>query len=132
MTKGGTIFYVDNDYEDLHVFGKACRELGYDVALFDAPEKMIFSLDRRIPSVLFVDLSLPHSSGYEITAELKSHKKYKNIPIVAYSDTNAKASIERVVGLGADLFIKKPMTYEQIRNAIRDAFTSLKIDRRKT
>jgi CheY-like chemotaxis protein len=129
-TKNCTLFYVDNDPDDLAVFGKACSDLGYDVTLFDAPEKMIFALEHTIPCVLIVDLSLPHSSGYEITAELKSHKKFKNIPIVAYSDTVAKVDIQRIVSLGADYFIKKPMNPTKIKEAIVEAFDAMGIEKR--
>jgi len=129
MLKNYTIYYVDNDPEDLAVFGKACRNLGYDTVLFDAPEKMLYSLEQRLPSVLFVDLTLPQSSGYEITRELRLHKKFRSVPIVAYSDTSAKANIDRVMALGADLFIRKPMTYGEIQAAVLDAMATLNIEK---
>lgn len=127
MTKKCTVFYVDNDWDDLNIFGEVCADLGYDVSLFDAPEKMIFSLEQTLPCVLFVDVSLPQSSGFEITAELKSHRKFKHIPIVVYSDTVAKKDIDRLVGLGADFVVKKPMNYAGIRAAVLDAFNHLDV-----
>ena len=129
MPKNCTIFYVDNDPDDLEIFAKACMDLGYDAVIFDAPEKMIFHLERALPCVLFVDLSLPHSSGYEITAELKAHKTFRNVPIVAYSDTVAKADINRILGLGADYFIKKPMSAVKVREVIVEALVALKINK---
>ena len=130
MTQNCTIFYLDNDPDDLIIFGRVCRDLGYDPVLFDAPEKMIFSLERMIPCVLFVDLSLPHSSGYEITTELKAHRQFKDIPIVVYSDTVAKADIDRITRLGADYFIKKPMSPVKIKEAILEALAALNIEKR--
>src|ERR1043166_4396212 len=73
------------------------------------------------PDVILLDLMLPDIDGYSICETLKLDRETNRIPIVM---TTALAGHEdKVKGLqvGADRYVTKPFTAEQLHTAINDA-----------
>lgn len=71
------------------------------------------------PEITFLDLTMPVMDGVEALEKMKAHDPDAKI-IVATADIQAK-SIEKVMGLGALLVLKKPPTKDSVRDALAQA-----------
>lgn len=71
------------------------------------------------PDITFLDLTMPVMDGAQALEEMKKHNPDAVI-IVATADIQVK-SIERVMGLGAFLVLKKPPTRESVGDALAKA-----------
>ena len=60
------------------------------------------------PSVIVMDLSLPHIDGWEATRRLKRHSATSHIPIIACSAHVLGAASEHALDAGCDVFVAKP------------------------
>ena len=68
------------------------------------------------PDVTFLDLTMPVMDGVQALEHMKKHRRDAVI-IVATADIQA-GSIEKVMGLGAFMVLKKPPTKESVRGAL--------------
>ena len=123
----GSIFYIDDDQDDLDFFSEAIASLGKKVKLFLFPDDMFKILQNPPPrpSVIFLDLNMPLKTGFEIITEIKQAGKLTDLPLIVYSTTNSSDIIEKCWDMGASLFITKPTTLGNLKRAIEYV---LKID----
>ena len=68
--------------------------------------------DRPLPGLILLDLNMPKKDGREALAEIKAHPKFKSIPIVVLTTSQAETDIVRTYNLGVNSFISKPVTFE--------------------
>lgn len=76
-----------------------------------------------LPDLILLDLILPGMNGYLVCEAIKQNHNTKNIPIVIMSVKNQEEDIRKAYLLGADEYIIKPFTLEQIK-PILDRFLS--------
>jgi CheY-like chemotaxis protein len=83
--------------------------------LFNAPDgpKM------NGPALILLDLNLPDMSGIDILTKIKSDERLKRTPVVVLTTTDDKQEIQRCYDLGANVYITKPVNYENFARAIQ-------------
>jgi CheY-like chemotaxis protein len=83
----------------------------------------IAKADDRHPDLVFLDLMLPDTSGYDVCQTLKGRRSTTDIPVVMV--TARLAGENRVEGfrVGASDYIPKPYTPDQIFGALAEADT---------
>ncbi len=69
--------------------------------------------------LILLDLNLPDISGVEVLRQLKSNERTRRIPVIVLTTTDDKIEIERCYALGCNVYITKPVNYENFANAIR-------------
>ena len=83
--------------------------------LFNAPEGPA----QNGPAMVLLDLNLPDMSGVDILARIKSDALLKRTPVVVLTTTDDKVEIQRCYDLGCNVYITKPVNYENFAAAIR-------------
>ena len=68
--------------------------------------------------VMFLDLNMPEMDGYQVLETLRQ-EDLNCLVIVVSADIQEKAQ-ERVRGLGAIAFIKKPVDAEKVKTVLRE------------
>lgn len=68
--------------------------------------------------MVFLDLTMPEMDGYEVLELVKS-ERHKSIVIVISGDIQPEAR-ERVMGMGALEFIKKPINKEKLEAVLKN------------
>jgi CheY-like chemotaxis protein len=69
--------------------------------------------------LILLDLNLPDMTGIDILEKLKNNPHTKRSPVVVLSTTDDAREIQRCYDLGANVYITKPVNYEDFANAIR-------------
>jgi len=69
--------------------------------------------------LMFLDLTMPGLTGYDVLAELQTHSS-RPIVIVVSGDVQTLAQ-ERVMALGAFAFIGKPVNAATLESVLKDA-----------
>jgi CheY-like chemotaxis protein len=75
----------------------------------------------RVPDVVFLDLMLPDFDGYQVCRELKASGTTNQIPVVIVTARVAAENRVESFYAGADDYIPKPYTPDQIFKALDDA-----------
>ena len=121
------VFYVDDDEDDIVIFGEICNRLSVDVNLYLNGLGLLDVLhsQKEIPSIIFVDINMPIISGYDVIKKIKSFEHTKHIPIVVLSTATDLLTIRKSKQLGANYYIAKPTTIHKLFKAIE---STLEID----
>jgi len=75
------------------------------------------SIDRYL--LILLDLNLPDMSGIDILEKVKSNQHTKRLPVIVLTTTDDEREIQRCYDLGANVYITKPVDYENFAHAIR-------------
>jgi CheY-like chemotaxis protein len=70
------------------------------------------------PLLILLDLNLPGVNGYHVLEKIKSHDQTRYIPIIVLTTTEDSQEINRCYALGCNIYITKPVEYEQFARAI--------------
>lgn len=74
----------------------------------------------EIPHILFLDLNMPEKSGIDCLKEIKNDPRLKDITIAIYSSFSIPSTIEQTFVLGANVYIKKPNDFENLRKILTE------------
>lgn len=65
------------------------------------------------PVVILLDLKLPKYSGLEVLERLKTHPKFRTIPVVVLTSSDEDRDIQTAYRLGANSYIVKPVSFDK-------------------
>jgi CheY-like chemotaxis protein len=71
------------------------------------------------PFLVLLDLNLPDMTGVDILKRIKTNDHLKRIPVVVLTTTDDATEIQRCYDLGCNVYITKPVNYDNFANAIR-------------
>jgi CheY-like chemotaxis protein len=98
---------------DIRHFTDGTTALDY---LFNAPDGPA----KSGPAMVLLDLNLPDMSGTDILARIKEETSpLRRAPVVVLTTTDDKVEIQRCYDLGCNVYITKPVNYENFAQAIR-------------
>ena len=78
----------------------------------------ILSADYKEIDLVLLDWNMPEMSGYEVLVEIKGNDKYKDIPVMMVTTEGQKSSIVAAVRAGANNYLTKPFTVEELESKI--------------
>ncbi len=70
--------------------------------------------------LVLTDIEMPELDGYQLTAKIREHRKFRSLPVIAIS--SHKEMIDRIKGMevGINLYLPKPFEEEELLHAIRN------------
>jgi signal transduction histidine kinase len=71
-----------------------------------------------MPDLIICDVMLPQMDGYELLAELRNDPITRMIPFIFLTAKTDRVDIRRGMSLGADDYITKPFTREELLDAV--------------
>lgn len=122
------ICLADDDEDDRLFFTDAFDELKIKtkvVTFNDGVELMDYLNhdDSILPNVLFLDLNMPKKNGVECLLEIKQNEKLSDIAIAIYSTSSSEEHIEETFVNGANIYIKKPNDFEDLKKILSEVVT---------
>ena len=122
MKNNITIFYADDDADDLEFFRDVTTAIDKKIELFthENGNQLLVAVRNPPPSpqIIFLDLNMHGKDCFEVLKELKSTEEYKNIPVVIFSTSNDQGNIIKSKELGANLYITKPNSFAKFQKSI--------------
>jgi CheY-like chemotaxis protein len=113
---------VDDDTDDRELFCEALAAINpiivCDVAA-DAQEALEKLYKREeTPDMIFLDINLPITTGWQFLTNLKKTAAYKDIPVIMYSTSNNQRDRDIAKDLGALCFITKPNAFKKLKSTL--------------
>jgi CheY-like chemotaxis protein len=117
-----TVFYAEDDSEDQEIFKAALSELHpeADVLLANNGIDALNLLQKlqQTPEIIFLDMNMPIMNGSACVSALKTIDRFKTTPIILYSTTSNPLEIEKGMAAGADRFLIKANTFQEVINDV--------------
>jgi two-component system chemotaxis response regulator CheY len=113
---------VDDDADMRSATHLMFQLLSYDLTEFaDGREVTRALLSGSCPDLLFLDLNMPEVSGLDILQFIRSRTTWKKMPILIMSSDAEDARVEQTMRMGADSYVFKPVSLEELESAISAA-----------
>jgi two-component system, chemotaxis family, response regulator PixH len=115
----GTILLVEDTPSEMELISHYLRESGYVVIAAQTAKEALSKAVEQRPDAVVTDVVMPGMSGFELCRSLKKNPATEKVPIVICSSKNLE--IDRLWGMkqGADAYITKPFTREQLVRAVK-------------
>lgn len=122
------VLLADDDDDDRLFFKDAIDEVKVKTLvkmLNDGVELMDYlnNTTSRMPNLIFLDLNMPRKGGMECLKEIRSNPKLKDLCIAIYSTSALDTDIEETFVKGANIYIKKPNDFEELKNILDKAIS---------
>jgi CheY-like chemotaxis protein len=113
------VMVVDDAYSDLQVMESILRSAGHEVVTYLDGEHLEDRIATEQPDVVLLDIIMPKRNGFEALRGLRRDQRTKQTRVVVVSSKNQDS--DRAWGLrqGADEYLAKPFTAEQLLGAVR-------------
>ena len=114
------IVLVDDDMRNLFALSKILTERGMEIIKAENGKNALEMLDThtRIDMVL-MDIMMPEMDGYEAMRKIRSHVKFKNLPVIALTAKAMKEDKQKCIDAGANDYITKPIDIERLLSLMR-------------
>jgi len=120
------VLLADDDDDDKLLFVDVLKELGIAAKLSSANngEVLMRTLaEGTPPDLLFLDLNMPLKNGFECLEEIRTTKRLDNMPIIIFSTSAQPSAIDQVFAGGAQLYVRKPNDFTQLKRVIEHIFS---------
>lgn len=112
------ILWIDDEPDILYLCTAILSRQGHQVYTLQDSKNVIPTISQTQPDVILLDHWMPDMTGVEVTKQLKQ-SPYASIPVImCTSNPEIKQEAEMA---GADRFITKPFSAEQIEQVITEA-----------
>jgi DNA-binding response OmpR family regulator len=97
-------------------------KLGYEVTEAEDGEKAIEKIGGEKFDLIICDVMMPNKNGWEVVKEVKSTPDLSNIPIILLTAKNDEVDMFKGYELGANYYMTKPFTKDQLLYGLKLMF----------
>ena len=125
MKRDLTIFYTDDDQEDLEFFREIVDIIDEDVVVHthNSGPALIYALDNPPPTphLIFLDINMPGMNGFEILKKVRESERHRELPIIIFSTSGDDFAVEKSRQLGASMYVQKSSVFDHLKKSIEHA-----------
>src|SRR3954470_22473896 len=92
------------------------------VAAADGSEGILLA-KRELPDLILCDVMMPEVDGYGVLGALRAERATEMIPFIFLTARGDKADVRSGMNLGADDYLTKPVSVDDLLGAIRSRLT---------
>ena len=120
MKRERKLFLVVEDFEDSRFMMRRLLEMsGYQVLeASDGEQAVKLALEAR-PALILMDLSLPKLDGLAATRQIRKHRGFGTVPIVAVSAHDSPQTRTEALAAGCDDYVTKPIDFDRLNRLLQ-------------
>ena len=126
MKEDLTIFYADDDQDDLEFFAEIVNEIGsYNIVTQTNGQALLDAINNPPPHpyVVFLDINMPGFTGLEVLRKLRASTQHKELPVVMFSTSKDEDIIEISRQLGATFYMPKSSIFDNLKKSLEHALS---------
>jgi DNA-binding response OmpR family regulator len=118
-----SVWIVDDDEEMARAISLFLRLMDFEATSFyNARSAARALLSGRSPQLLIVDIHMPEVTGLDLLEFVRRRREWKSLPVLVLSSEAADVMIDHALAIGADGYMTKPVTFEELEGAMHKAF----------
>lgn len=112
---------VEDDAGGMAIIGVMMRHLGIKAFINTTGEGVVGMAHAMSPApdIIFLDINLPRTTGYEILKEIREDTQLKEVTVVAVTAQDADTEIPKAKAAGFDAYIGKPISRMRFPRQLR-------------
>jgi DNA-binding response OmpR family regulator len=113
------VLVADDDADILELVSFRLERAGYDVVSVRDGEEALKQAVELQPDLAVLDVMMPKLNGYEVTQEIRRSDATRAMPVILLTARVQDADITRGFDAGADDYIKKPFSPQELRARVQ-------------
>lgn len=113
------ILVVDDNPANLELMTYLLRAFKYDVVGTPDASAALSAAQRERYDLVLADLLMPGIDGYTFARRMKADARYKDVPLIAVTALAMVGDRERVLAVGFDGYISKPIDPAEFVTAVK-------------
>lgn len=123
------VLVVDDDRSTRSALRHALHRSGFHVEEAGDGSEALSWLESNSADAILMDAMMPVMDGFAACAALKSHTRWKDIPILMITALEDRQSIEHAFEVGASDFIPKPIHLSVVNQRVRRVIEATRAER---
>jgi DNA-binding response OmpR family regulator len=112
MTK--KVLIADDELNIVTALEFLLQRSGYEVMVAHNGDEALQRVENFAPDLVLLDVMMPRISGYEVCRRMRERPDWKHIKIIMLSAKGREAEVSKGVSLGADLYVTKPFSNNEL------------------
>ena len=113
------VVHIDDSPIDSQAMAAVIQQAGYSYHHISNPIDAVPLLLEIKPRLIFLDLVMPYTNGYEICAQIRRASSLKNIPVVIVTSTDGIIDRVRAKIVGSSGFLSKPIQEKRVLRVLQ-------------
>lgn len=114
-----TILYIEDNPENRLLIRRILMVEGFSILEAEDAAHALEMVKSNPPDLILIDINLPGTDGYTLTAQLRDNPDLQDVPIVALTANVMRGDRERSLKAGCDGYIQKPIDVDALPRQIR-------------
>jgi len=131
MNAKDTILVVEDDAAQVELIQQVLAESRVSNSVFavDSGEEALAylsgqgkyanRLEHPLPTLVLLDLKLTGMSGFEVLNWIRTNPTVQRLPVVVLTSSKSGGHIQRAYALGANSYLIKPFTMDELRSMVK-------------
>ncbi len=113
------ILLVEDDFMNMRLAQYILEAEGYTVLKAVSAQKALEWIESTLPDLILMDMELPDMDGMTVVRMLRGNAVTKDIIILALTASAMKGDRERILQMGCNGYISKPIDIEEFIETVR-------------
>ncbi|MCO5949376.1 response regulator [Mucilaginibacter flavidus] len=120
VLKNKTVLIADDDVRNIFSMTKSLEKHGMRVISATDGKEALEQLELHPEiAIVLMDMMMPEMDGYESTARIRRHPRFKDLPIIAETAKAMLGDREKCIAAGASDYISKPVDIDQLTSLLQ-------------
>jgi CheY-like chemotaxis protein len=126
------LLVVEDNIANLELMSEIFTSLEAQVRAVSDSEKAAFLVSQEKFDGIFLDLEMPHLSGFELAQLIRDSSWNKSTPIVIVTGRDERDTMKRAFNTGATFYLQKPIDRQKLNTLFRTVRGSFLENRRRS
>ncbi len=113
------ILVVEDDFINMRLVRHILETEGYTVLKAATAQEALEQVDSSLPDLVLMDVRLPDMDGLTVVRILRENAKTRDTTIVALTACAMKGDRERILQMGCNGYISKPIDVQDFISTVR-------------
>jgi two-component system cell cycle response regulator DivK len=123
MITKATILYVEDNSDNRKLVRRVLEVEGYLVKEAKDGLQAMECLESEPIDLVLMDINMPDTDGYTLTARMRAMPRFAHLPIVAVTANVMRGDRERSLQAGCDGYIQKPIDIDTLSQQVERFLT---------
>lgn len=118
------IAVIEDEPDTAEMIAEMMRISGYEVVKYFSSTSALDSLKQEKPAAVILDVMMPDYSGLELLRMMRRLPEFQSLPVIVVSALHFTTDIEAGFAAGATLYLTKPVSYADLKQAVQQVVSS--------
>ena len=113
------ILIVEDDFKNMRLAQHILEVEGYTILRATTAQEALEQIESTLPDLILMDVQLPDMDGMTVVRILRENARTKDTTIVALTACAMKGDREKILQMGCNGYISKPIDVHDFINTVR-------------